>query len=125
MVSESSKSDQHEHSAADEIRDSVESVGMRAFRLPEFGADATTASSAKGAAEVTVRIELGRVCLSSDEVARLSEASVVALDSQATEPVDVYVAGALVARGELQTFEERFCVRVTEVLFAGAKSRAA
>jgi flagellar motor switch protein FliN len=113
----------HENDPEDESRDSAESVQMRTFRLSEFGADA--AASANGAAEVPVRVELGRARLHSDDIMKLSEGSVVALDSQAIEPVDVYVAGALVARGELQTFEEKFCLRVTEVRFAGAKSRAA
>jgi flagellar motor switch protein FliN len=125
MASEPSEFHQQDRAAADEIRDSVESVGMRTFRLPQLDADETAASSADWADEVTVRVELGRAYLPDDEAVKLSEGSIVALDDQAMEPVDMYVAGALVARGHLQTLEDKFCVRVTEVLLAGAKSRAA
>jgi flagellar motor switch protein FliN len=114
----------HQNDGADR-RDSVESVQMRTVRLPEFDLERIGRVPDQFIGDVALRVELGRACLHSDEVTRLSEGSVVALDRQAPEPVDVYVAGALVARGELQIFEEKFCVRVTEVLFAGAKSRAA
>ena len=115
---------ENDHAVADDTHDSVESADVRTFRLPKF-TSATAASALDCAGEVAIHVELGRAYVPGDEVAKLSEGSVVALDSQATEPVDVYVAGALVARGELQTFEEKFCVRVTEVFVAGAKSRAA
>jgi len=116
---------QNDHAAADEMRDAVEPLDMRAFRLPDFDVPRIGTVPDHLAEDVAVRVELGRAYLSSDEVSKLSEGSVVTLESQAKEIVDVYVAGALVARGELQTLEEKFCVRVTEVLFAGAKSRAA
>jgi flagellar motor switch protein FliN/FliY len=122
MVDESHHKD---HAVADKIGDSIESVDIRPHRLQQFAADGAAGSSANWADEVTVCIELGRTCLSGDEISKLSEGSVVTLDSQTKEPVDVYVAGALVARGELQAMDDKFCVRVTEVLVAGAKSRAA
>src|SRR5262249_36530411 len=104
---------------ADKTGDSIESVDIRPFRLNQFAADATAVSSADWAHEVTVCIELGRACLAGDEVSKLSEGSVVTLDSQTKEPVDVYAAGSLVARGELHAMDDKFCVRVTEVLVAG------
>jgi flagellar motor switch protein FliN len=121
MVDESHEND---CAAVDKIHDSAQSVDMRTFRLQEFDAEPTTPPD-QWVGDIVVRIELGRAYLQSDEVSKLSEGSVVTLDGPATKPVDVYVAGSLVARGELHTLEERFCVRVTEVLAAGLKSRAA
>jgi flagellar motor switch protein FliN/FliY len=120
-----SESHQNDRAAADAMHDSVESVDLHTFRLPEFDVQRIGTVPGHLVDDVAVRIELGRAYLHSDEISKLSEGSVVTLESQATQTVDVYAAGALVARGELQTLEERFCVRVTEVLFAGAKSRAA
>src|SRR5437764_15151058 len=96
---------ENDHLAADGITGAAESVDIRPFRLPEFSAEPAAVDSA---GEVNLRIELGRAYLPSDELVKLSEGSVVMLDSQAGEPVDVYIGGALVGRGELQALEEKF-----------------
>jgi flagellar motor switch protein FliN/FliY len=41
---------------------------------------------------------------------------VVALDKLAGDPVDVYVNGRLVARGEVLVLNDNFCVRVAELI---------
>jgi flagellar motor switch protein FliN/FliY len=40
----------------------------------------------------------------------------VTLDKLAGDPVDVFVNGRIVARGEVLVLNENFCVRVTELL---------
>ena len=61
-----------------------------------------------------VRIELGRGKLRAAELRQFDLGSLVTLDCQTDEPVDVYVDGRLVARGEIVVVDNRFCVRVTE-----------
>jgi flagellar motor switch protein FliN/FliY len=66
--------------------------------------------------ELDLRIELGRTELLIDEVLKLREGSVVALDKLAGDPVDVLVNGRLIARGEVLVLNDNFCVRIAEIL---------
>ena len=66
--------------------------------------------------ELDLRIELGRTQLYLEEILRLRKGSVVPLDKLAGDPVDIYVNGRLVARGEVLVLNDNFCVRVAELL---------
>ena len=66
--------------------------------------------------ELDLRIELGRTELLIEEVLKLREGSVVALDKLAGDPVDILVNGRLIARGEVLVLNDNFCVRVAEIL---------
>jgi len=81
---------------------------------------ASVAVPPDAAAEVTVSIELGRSSLAADDAFKLSEGSLVSLDKQADEAVEVFADGRLVARGQLMVLEGNFCVRVSEIV-AGVK----
>src|SRR5918911_327372 len=63
-----------------------------------------------------VSVELGRAHMSIGEILALRSGSVVELDKLAGEPVDVSVNGTLVARGEVVIVDEKFGVRITEVV---------
>lgn len=66
--------------------------------------------------ELDLRVELGRTELLIDEVMKLREGSVVPLDKLAGDPVDIFVNGRMVARGEVLVLNDNFCVRVAEIL---------
>jgi flagellar motor switch protein FliN len=66
--------------------------------------------------ELTVKIELGRTRMRLEEVLRLGPGALVELDRLAGDPVDVFVADRLVARGEVVVLNEKFAVRLTEVV---------
>ena len=51
-----------------------------------------------------------------EDVLRLDSGSVVELDKLAGDPVDVYVNGQPVARGEVLVLNDNFCVRINEIL---------
>ncbi|MFG0292972.1 MAG: flagellar motor switch protein FliN [Phycisphaerales bacterium JB065] len=70
-----------------------------------------------------VKIELGRTRMVVDDVLRLSEGAVVELDKLAGDPVDIYVNGRHIARGEVLVLNDNFCVRISEIL-AGAEAAA-
>jgi len=72
---------------------------------------------------VTVGVELGRVDVPIGELLRMREGSVVELDREVAEPVDVRVNGRLLARGEVVVVDGRFGVRLTELV--GGAARAA
>ena len=67
-----------------------------------------------------VSVELGRSHMSIGEILALRTGSVIELDKLAGEPVDVSVNGTLIARGEVVVVDEKFGVRITEVV---SKSR--
>lgn len=71
-----------------------------------------------GEVEMDLRIELGRTQMRLDEVLELRSGSVVALDKLAGDPVDVFVNGRLIARGEVLVMNDNFCIRVTELVGA-------
>ena len=66
--------------------------------------------------ELSLKIELGRTQMELEDVLKLRRGSVVALDKLAGDPVDVYVNGRLVARGEVLVLNDNFCVRVAELI---------
>ena len=66
--------------------------------------------------ELDLRIELGRTMMRLEDVLQLRGGAVVVLDKLAGDPVDVYVNGRLVARGEVLVMNDNFCVRVTELV---------
>lgn len=66
--------------------------------------------------DLNLRIELGRTQMYLEDVLKLKRGSVVTLDKLAGDPVDVFVNGRIVARGEVLVLNENFCVRVTELL---------
>ncbi|MAB71148.1 MAG: flagellar motor switch protein FliN [Planctomycetaceae bacterium] len=88
--------------------------------LPDFGAGGSDAAAAGigmlGDVDLDVRIELGRTSMLVDDVLKLSPDSVVELDKAAGDPVDIFVNGRHVARGEVLVLNENFCVRVSEIV---------
>ncbi len=60
--------------------------------------------------------ELGRRTLRLGELLKLGPGSVIDLDRRADAPVDLLVNGRLVARGEIVAVDERYGVRITEVV---------
>ncbi|HIG11672.1 MAG: flagellar motor switch protein FliN [bacterium] len=64
--------------------------------------------------EVTVRVGSARMTLA--KLVELGPGSLVVLDREAHEPADIVVNGKLVARGEVVTIEEKYAVRISEVL---------
>ncbi len=66
--------------------------------------------------ELHVTVELGRTQMLVEDVLRLSEGSVVELDKLAGDPVDVYVNGRLIARGEVLVLNDSFCIRISEIV---------
>ena len=69
-----------------------------------------------GDVDLDVRIELGRTRMLVEDVLKLNPESVVELDKAAGDPVDIYVNGRHVARGEVLVLNENFCVRVSEII---------
>ncbi len=65
---------------------------------------------------LVVTAELGRCSMRVADILKLGRGSVVELDRLAGAPIDVFVNERLVARGETIAVDDRFGVRVTEVV---------
>ena len=63
-----------------------------------------------------VSVELGRAGLKFREVLNLATGSIVELDRQTSEPVDILVNGSLLATGEVVVVDDHFAVRITKLL---------
>jgi len=65
---------------------------------------------------VTLALEVGRARMSVRELLQLAPGAVVELDRRAGEPLDVLVNGVRVARGEVVVVNDKFGIRLTEVV---------
>lgn len=65
---------------------------------------------------VTIAMEIGRTRLSIRNLLQLNQGSVVELDRLAGEPMDVLVNGTLIAHGEVVVVNEKFGIRLTDVI---------
>ena len=63
-----------------------------------------------------VTVELGRTKMSVRDILQLAQGSVVELSKFAGEPLEVLVNDRLVARGEVVTVNEKFGIRLTDIL---------
>jgi flagellar motor switch protein FliN/FliY len=61
-------------------------------------------------------MEIGRTNISIRNLLQLNQGSVVELDRLAGEPMDVLVNGTLVAHGEVVVVNEKFGIRLTDVI---------
>lgn len=65
---------------------------------------------------VTLAMEFGRTQISIKQLLQLKQGSVVELDRLASEPLDIYVNGTLVARGEVVVVNDKFGIRLTDII---------
>lgn len=95
-------------------------AGIAPFTLRDFGGspastDKTTIDLVRDV-ELEVKIELGHADMHLEEVLQMQKGSVVPLDKLAGDPVDIFVNGRLIARGEVLILNDNFCVRITELI---------
>lgn len=72
---------------------------------------------------VTLSVEIGQTSVSIRNLLQLNQGSVVELDRLAGEPLDVLVNGTLVAHGEVVVINEKFGIRLTDVVSAHERVR--
>ncbi|MEI8375013.1 MAG: flagellar motor switch protein FliN [Planctomycetota bacterium] len=94
--------------------------GVSSYRLDEFSLAAPSTETATldliRDVELDLKIELGRTHMYLEDVLKLRKGSVVPLDKLAGDPVDIFVNGRLIARGEVLVLNDNFCVRVAELI---------
>ena len=94
--------------------------GVSQFQLKNFGGTPASTEIATldlvRDVELDLKIELGRTHMHLEEVLKLKKGAVVPLNKLAGDPVDIFVNGRLIARGEVLVLNDNFCVRVAELI---------
>ena len=103
--------------------------GPEAAPLQELQDDAAPASESELNLDcildvsVTLSMEVGRTRMPIRSLLQLNQGSVVELDRLAGEPLDIFVNGTLVAHGEVVVVNEKFGVRLTDVVSPAERVR--
>ncbi|HEX4896526.1 MAG TPA: flagellar motor switch protein FliN [Solimonas sp.] len=72
---------------------------------------------------VSLSLEVGRARVPIRTLLQLNQGSVVELDRAAGEPLDVYANGTLIAHGEVVVVNEKFGIRLTDVVSPAERIR--
>lgn len=72
---------------------------------------------------VALTVELGRTKLAIRNLLQLAQGSVVELDGLAGEPMDVLVNGTLIAQGEVVVVNDKFGIRLTDIISPAERLR--
>lgn len=72
---------------------------------------------------VSLSMEVGRTRIALRNLLQLNQGSVVELERSAGEPLDVYVNGTLIAHGEVVVINEKFGIRLTDVVSPAERLR--
>lgn len=72
---------------------------------------------------VTLSMEVGRTRISIRNLLQLNQGSVIELDRSVSEPLDIFVNGTLIAHGEVVVVNEKFGIRLTDVVSPAERIR--
>ena len=72
---------------------------------------------------VQITVELGRTKITIKNLLQLAHGSVVELDAMAAEPMDVLVNGTLIAQGEVVVVNDKFGIRLTDIVNPSERMR--
>jgi flagellar motor switch protein FliN/FliY len=70
-----------------------------------------------------VSVELGRTRMLINELLQLGQGSVIELEKLAGEPMEIYVNNRMIARGEVVVVNEKFGVRLTDIISPAERIR--
>ena len=65
---------------------------------------------------LSIMVEVGRTHMLIEDLLRLEENSIVELDSMVGQPLNIRANEKLVARGEIVVINEKFAVRITDII---------
>lgn len=107
------------------------SHGFAAAEFPDFGEQRSKITGSGDEVKldvildvpVTVSLEIGRTKINIRNLLQLNQGSVVELDRFAGEPMDVLVNGTLVAHGEVVVVNDKFGIRLTDIISPSERVR--
>ncbi|ERS12639.1 flagellar motor switch protein FliN [Marinobacter sp. EN3] len=105
----------------------AERQDVRTAPMEEFGADQGAGGGESPDIDVildipvTISMEVGNTQIPIRNLLQLNQGSVIELDRLAGEPLDVLVNGTLIAHGEVVMVNEKFGIRLTDVISPGER----
>lgn len=116
-----------EEQAATETADNLKTAEFQEFaasnEVPKSGSSDDVNLDVILDVPVTISMEIGRTQVNIRNLLQLNQGSVVELDRLAGEPMDVLVNGTLVAHGEVVVVNEKFGIRLTDVISPSERVR--
>ncbi|MGH1472219.1 MAG: flagellar motor switch protein FliN [Cellvibrionaceae bacterium] len=106
------------------MEEQTEAEGAEAQALDDFTGEGAHVSAANGNPDldvildipVNMSMEVGSTSITIRNLLQLNQGSVIELDRLAGEPLDVLVNGMLIAHGEVVVVNEKFGIRMTDVI---------
>jgi flagellar motor switch protein FliN/FliY len=106
-------------------------MSVKPAQFTNFGASGATGSGSSGGGDmnlildipVQLTVELGRTRIPIKHILQLAQGSVVELESLAGEPMDVLVNGFLIAQGEVVVVNDKFGIRLTDIVTPSERLR--
>ena len=130
---DASASDSDDWAAAMAEQATIDAAAAPAQRAPsavfeQFSSDAPRAAGANDIdlildIPVQLTVELGRTKIAIKNLLQLAQGSVVELDGLAGEPMDVFVNGCLIAQGEVVVVNDKFGIRLTDIITPSERIR--
>ncbi len=110
---------------ASEVAPPAETVAPAQFANFSPTSAQTTANDLNMILDIPVQltVELGRTKIPIKHILQLGQGSVVELDAMAGEPMDVLVNGYLIAQGEVVVVNDRFGIRLTDIVTPSERMR--
>ncbi len=111
--------------AATELQDGGDQVAPAAFTNFPAASGPAAANDINMILDIPVQltVELGRTRIPIKHILQLAQGSVVELDALAGEPMDVLVNGYLIAQGEVVVVNEKFGIRLTDIVTPSERMR--
>ena len=110
---------------ATELHDAADQVSPASFAnfAPTTGSTAGNDINMILDIPVQLTVELGRTKIPIRHILQLAQGSVVELDGLAGEPMDVLVNGCLIAQGEVVVVNDKFGIRLTDIVTPAERVR--
>jgi len=112
--------------ADNDVQQGLEDVAQAAVDVAEAAAAAATPTAPKKQfgrtlefildVALQVTVEVGRTRMTIQDLLQLGQGSVIELEKLAGEPLDIYINGKSVARGEAVIVNDKFGVRLTDIV---------
>ena len=107
---------------ASEVQDQVSPAAFQNF-VPTTGSTAGNDINMILDIPVQLTVELGRTRIPIKHILQLAQGSVVELEAMAGEPMDVLVNGYLIAQGEVVVVNDKFGIRLTDIVTPSERMR--
>jgi flagellar motor switch protein FliN len=113
------------NAVASEVAAPAESVAPASFANFGAGAVPNAGNDLNMILDIPVQltVELGRTRIPIKHILQLAQGSVVELETMAGEPMDVLVNGFLIAQGEVVVVNDKFGIRLTDIVTPSERMR--